>query len=80
MRRFQDINSSSGHLRPASKPHASDISDSPRNMDLPGAPCSETLHITLVSYRSVAWPYKRHDHLPAVRMAAQHQLPRISLD
>src|SRR6266567_3023107 len=49
-------------------------------MNLPGVPGLQARNVTLIPHWSVTWPLKWKDHLTAMGMAAEHQIPRPPLE
>src|ERR1043166_2111297 len=63
-------------LGPAAEAHTAHVADSARDMDLARAPWLQAGHVSLVLDRRITRALERHDHLSAMRVAAQHQVPR----
>src|SRR5215472_15512835 len=63
------------HFGAAAEANATDVADAPRHVDLARAPCLQARDVPLVPDGRISGPLKRYDHLPAVSVAAQHQVP-----
>jgi hypothetical protein len=60
---------------PAVHADSTQVSDPACNIHLTSLPCFKTGNEPLIFYGHKALPHHRHKHLPAVGVAAEHQIP-----